>query len=134
MFLFVVHDRRLKCFHAHHGAVHFFFRQFTEGIGNIPVGDLGSFIQRQPLDQFRQNGAGCNGTGTAEGLKLDVTDPFFIIQTDRDLECIAAGHVADFCFCIGIFDGTHIPGVQEVIHHFICIVPHGKISFPCVLC
>ena len=49
---FVVGDCCLESFHAHDGAVHFFFREAAEELDDVLVCDFGGFVERHAFDQL----------------------------------------------------------------------------------
>ena len=71
-------------------------------------------------DHFGSHGGGGNGGATAEGLELDVYQNV-VFDLQIDLHDVAALGVADFTDAVGVFNGTHIPGVYKVIYYFFAI-------------
>jgi len=76
------------------------------------------------FDQFGKGAAGSDGAAAAEGMKLDVGYASILIELEHKLQGIAAGQRADFSHTVGIFNGSDVTGVEEMIFNLIAIVPH----------
>ena len=98
-------------------------RKTVQGLGDGFVGELHRLGDRLSLDKLRGHGAGGDGAAAAKGLKSYIhNDVIFDFQVD--LHNIAAFGVAYFAHAAGVFHGTHIPGIAEMVHYLFAVKSH----------
>ena len=63
-------------------------------------------------------------SGEAEGLELRVGDPAVLVELEGQFQRVAAGHGSDLAHAVRRLDRPDVPGIPEMIEHFVRIVPH----------
>ena len=76
----------------HDRAMHLFLRKSAQKISDIVIRNFLGLLDRLSLEHLRQRGGRCDGTGTPEGLKFDIDDPFVFIHLEGELQGIPTGY------------------------------------------
>lgn len=103
-------------------AVELMGRKAVQSLHHCPVGELQGLGNRLALDHLRSHRAGGDGTAAAEGVELYIGNHLGLrVHLDIHPHDIPALGVAHLAHAVGVGQLPHVPGMLEVVHHFITI-------------
>jgi hypothetical protein len=107
--------------------VHLVGRQPAQLLRHRGIGDLQCFIDRFSLCHIRDHRRHCYRGAAAERLELHVLEPVLLhLYVER--HHIAADRVAYLADAVSILYLSDVPGILEMVHHFLRVEWHCSSS------